>query len=142
VTTASPETAEGRDARFRLSITLPVLSTVTEEDVGPTVAEGWFESLERHLTDAAAVAGVDPTTGPTIERTDDRIHLTVEFPAWKASAGVGDVKTIVDYVEGTYVQAVIPGYTYQEPVTELLAHAREQGGDDPDDETRRGGTPL
>lgn len=140
--TAESHENEGRDARFRLRVTVPALAAVTEEEVGPAVAEGWFDSLERHLVDAATVAEVEPTTGPTVERVDDRIELTVAFPAWSASAGIDDVKTIVEYIEGTYVQSVIPGYTYQSPVTGLLAAAGTRAGEDNDGDPRRGGTPL
>jgi len=46
---------------------------------------------------------------------------------------------VIDYVEGTYVQGVIPGYEYGEPVAGLLDRAQQNA--DSDDATR-GGTPL
>jgi hypothetical protein len=141
VATANAHDAEGRDARLRLRVELPLLDAVTEEEVGAAVAAGWRESLERHLTDAADVAEVDADHGPIVEQSDDRLELTVAFPAWTASTGVEALKTIVEYAEGSYLQAVIPGYTYQEPVASLLSRASERGGDD-DGSARRGGTPL
>ena len=38
---------------------------------------------------------------------------------------------MIDFVEGTYVQGVIPGYEYTEPVSDLLSAARQQGGGGP-----------
>jgi hypothetical protein len=142
VATATPHDNEGRDATLDLQIELPTLDAATEEDVGPAVADGWLDSLERHLTDAADVAEVDPETGPTVERVADQVELTVVFPVWNASSGVEDAKTIVEYAEGTYVQAIIPGYTYQDPVAGLLSQATERGGNEDDSGGRRGGTPL
>lgn len=140
VATATEHDNEGRDATVQVRIDLPQLDAVTEEEVGSAVAEGWAESLERHLTDAADVAEVDAERGPAVERTADRLELTVGFPVWTASSGVEDAKTIIEYAEGTYVQAIVPGYTYQEPVAGLLSRASDRGGNEAGG--RRGGTPL
>ena len=37
---------------------------------------------------------------------------------------VEDAAALVEYVEGTYVQGVIPGYEYGDPVAGLLDRAR------------------
>jgi len=45
--------------------------------------------------------------------------------------GVDDAGALIDFVEGTYVQGVIPGYEYTAPVSDLLSAARQQGGGGP-----------
>jgi len=38
---------------------------------------------------------------------------------------------VIDFVEGTYVQGIIPGYEYTGVVDELISAARQQGGGSP-----------
>lgn len=140
--TAAHVDAEGRDAEFVVRVSLPSLDAAVEgERVADVVAEGWFETLELRLEDAYDVAEVDSTAELTIDRRGDRIVACFRFVAWDADAGVANAKAIVDYVEGTYVQGVIPGYEYGEPVAGLLSRASEQASSD-DAGARRGGTPL
>jgi len=42
--------------------------------------------------------------------------------------GVDDAAALVNYVEGTYVQGLIPGYEYVDPVAGLVDRARQAGG--------------
>ena len=49
--------------------------------------------------------------------------------------GLDVAKTFVEYVEGTYVEGVVPGYDYRPPVSDLLSQAGQGDGE-------RGGTPL
>jgi hypothetical protein len=42
--------------------------------------------------------------------------------------GVDDAAAFINYVEGTYVQGIIPGYDYREPVARLLDRARQDAG--------------
>ncbi|MFC7158105.1 DUF5813 family protein [Halomarina halobia] len=37
-------------------------------------------------------------------------------------------KALAEYAEGTYVEGIVPGYTYRPPVSELLARAQQSGG--------------
>lgn len=138
----APADAEGRDADFAVVAEVPTLdAAVPSEAVAPVVEDGWFETLSLRLEDAYDVAEVDPIAGPEIERIADRVVARFEFAAWDAAAGVADAKAIVDYVEGTYVQGIVPGYEYAEPVASLVSRATQQAGGE-DDGTERGGTPL
>lgn len=140
--TATPPEQDGRDAQIVITVSLPTLDATTEETVGDTVADGWFETLELRLEDAYDAPNTDPVESPTVKRGDDIIEATFRFRAWTASNGVDNAKALVDYVEGTYVQGVIPGYTYEDPVRSLLTRAREHGGDEGADGAAHGGTPL
>lgn len=137
-----PAESEGRDAEVTVDVSVPTLdAAVSGEPVADVVEDGWFDSLSLHLTDAPAVAEVDEVEDPTIERTRDEVRVHVRFAARDAERGVADAKAVVDYIEGTYVQAVIPGYEYGEPVAGLLSQAADSAGDGGTG-AHRGGTPL
>jgi len=136
---AGPAAGE-RDAEFEIELRLPALSAVVEsETVGPAVANGWFDTLERRLDDAYHATGPSDTDDPVVERGDETITATFGLRAWNASNGVDAAKAVIDYVEGTYVQGVIPGYEYGEPVAGLLDRAQQNADSD---DASRGGTPL
>ena len=139
--TAAPAKQDGRDAQFVVTVSVPTIDAATEEDVGDAVADGWLDTLERRLEDAYDAPDVDPVAKPAIESDGETVEATFQFREWTARNGADDAKAVVDYVEGTYVQGVIPGYTYTDPVRSLLARARAHGGDDADG-AAHGGTPL
>ncbi len=123
--------------RYRVTVTVPSLEAATSDPVGQAVADGWFETFERRLDDAptATRAGVD-LDDVSVERDGLDVVVTYTFGWADAAGAVAIAKTLVEYVEGTYVEGVIPGYEYEPPVADLLS-AAETGGD-----ARRGGTPL
>lgn len=136
---ATPEPGE-RDATFEVRVTLPTLDAVVEgESVADVVEDGWLETLELRLADAYDVVESRDTLDPTIERRDDDVIAEFGVRAWTASQGVDDAKAIIDFVEGTYVQGVIPGYEYGDPLAGLLQSAQQNADSE---ETTRGGTPL
>jgi len=119
--------------RVRIRVTVPTLNAAVEsEEVGDAVANGWFETLSLRLEDAYDVLRSDGVTDPpTIERDEDAGEIRVQF-AFETTdprRGVDDAAAIVDFVEGTYVQGVIPGYEYGGPVSHLVRRARRTGGD-------------
>jgi len=124
--------------RYVVSVTVPTLSAVVEEVVGPAVVDGWFETLERRLEDApmATRASVELDTFE-VHRTDETVEITYAFTSGSESEAADIAKTLVEYVEGTYVEGVVPGYDYQPPVAGLLDQAQSGGS-----QGERGGTPL
>jgi hypothetical protein len=95
------------------------------------VADGWAETFERRVVDVVGVVrGDDAST--TVERDDDpdgpSVVVAVAISDLDPRRAVDDAGSAVDFVEGTYVQGVIPGYDYTEPVTSLLGRARATGG--------------
>ena len=127
--TISLEAAAGA-VRYELEMALPTLdSVVADETVAAVVRDGWFETLERRLEDAGGALRADPEA-PTVER-DQRggtVRVTAAFAAGRPDHGAEDAAALVGYVEGTYLEGVIPGYTYREPVAGLLERARERSG--------------
>jgi hypothetical protein len=127
------------DSRYRVRVEVPTLDGATEESVADAVADGWFETFERRLEDApGATRAAVEVPEPTVERVDETVVAECEFshenPAHAAEAG----KTLIEYVEGTYVEGIVPGYSYLPPVADLLSRARQHG----DGEGESGAMPL
>ena len=141
-TTVTATEAEGkRDGRFHVSVTLPSLdAAVADETVAPVVEDGWFETLERRLEDTFAVAHTSTHEEPAVDREGEDVHVTLEYVAWDAGEGVDDAKTLIEYVEGTYAQGIIPGYEYRGPAATLLENAQDHGQEA--SEGGNGGMPM
>jgi len=148
-TTAFDVTATATDAgsdesagTFTVRTAVPALSaTVADaDDVAPVVEDGWLETFERRLEDAFDVtkAAEDGTTRAV--REGDRVHVDLEYEAASAHAGVSDAKALAEYVEGTFVQGLVPGYDYVGVAAELRSAASQNAGADGDGD--RSGTPL
>lgn len=123
---------------FQVQVTVPTLdSAVVEGDVGDAVQQGWLETFERRLEDAtmATRASVE-LDGFDVETDEGSVVVTYEFSYGDAGRAADIAKAFVEYVEGTYVEGVVPGYTYGEPVKSLLGAAAT------DNDGERGGTPL
>jgi hypothetical protein len=127
-------TQDGETIHFTVEVTVPDIQAVTVEDVGATVATDWFETFERRLADApkATRATVELDGFEVTERTDS-VEIVYQFSRESPQSGIDIAKTFAEYVEGTYVEGVIPGYEYTGAVAELLGDA-SQG--------KEGGTPL
>jgi hypothetical protein len=125
--TVVPEPSDGSEVVYRVVVRVPTLDAVTTDDVAPVVEEGWYETFELRVVDVGGVTRgthEDPTVGREAET------VTVEATVSDSDAGraADDAVAIVDFVEGTYVQGVIPGYDYTDPVQSLLDRARQTGG--------------
>jgi len=122
---------------FAVTVEVPTLRGAVDGDVGPAVAEGWLDTFERRLADAPSStrARVDLETFE-VESDGDAVTVVYGFEFGDAGTGLDVAKTFVEYVEGTYVEGVVPGYDYEPPVADLLAEASEGDGGE------RGGTPL
>jgi len=118
---------------FRVVAVVPTLdAAVAGETVGPAVSDGWYETLSLRLEDAYDVLRADGETDPpalTRDTDDGEIAVEFVFEAADPRRGVDDAAALVDFVEGTYVQGVIPGYEYGDPVRSLVRRARRAGGD-------------
>ena len=104
---------------------------------GDAVESGWLDTFERRLADApgATRASVDLDSF-SVTAANGTVTVRYGYAFGSAERAVEIAKTFVEYVEGTYVEGVVPGYEYESPVTDLLSAA----GTNADGE--RGGTPL
>ena len=140
LTTTTFETRVGAgelgDSRiaYTVTVTVPSIQTATADEVGETVAADWLRTLRLRLEDAPM------TTRAPVELEEFDVGLEdgtvrVEYVfEWDDPAGAADIaKAFAEFVEGTYVEGIVPGYEYEPPVANLLARA-SQGG--------QSGTPL
>jgi hypothetical protein len=125
---------EGDDAQYTVRVDAPTIDSATEDDVGATVQTDWVETLERRLADAP-----NSTRKPveldmfSVEDKSETVTVRYQFTWPDPDGGVEVAKTFAEFVEGTYVEGIIPGYEYTPPVSDLLSNA-SQGGNS--------GTPL
>ena len=117
-----------RDGEFRVTIRLPTLGTaVSGDDVADIVETDWLETLKRRLEDAFTVTNTTTHDEPAVTREDGEVQVILEYVAWDAGEGVEDAKALIEFVEGTYAQGLIPGYNYQGKAATLLESAQERG---------------
>lgn len=114
---------------YRVTVRVPTIDAVVAgETVAPVVQDGWFETFARRLEDVDGATVVDPAP-PTAELDEAAGEVVVRTTVEPDRPGeaADDVKVIVDFVEGTFVEGLIPGYTYREPASGLLERARSSG---------------
>ncbi len=115
---------------YVLEVRAPMLSSATEDPVGPAVEAGWFETYELRLEDAAMALrwDLDFDGQRVIEEAGDAVAI-FEFELGNADRAPETTKAIAEYVEGTYMEGIVPGYEYRPPVSSLLSRARQSGSD-------------
>lgn len=137
----SGTTREGTP-RYELVVRIPSLDAATAEHVAASVQSGWFETMERRLAEApkSTRASVELTqfSLADVDAAGDQLAVTYGFEAGDPSRAARIAKTFAEYVEGTYVESVVPGYEYDGAVADLLSAAASTGGDD----AESGATPL
>jgi hypothetical protein len=127
---ASVTVADAGDAvAFELVVRVPTLSAVTADSVAPVVEDGWFETFELRVEDAGGVTRTDRDLSPAVERGDGEIVVRMRFEERDERRGVDDAIALANFVEGTYVQGIIPGYDYEPPVADLLSDAYQSAED-------------
>ncbi|WP_251342612.1 DUF5813 family protein [Haloplanus halophilus] len=116
--------SEGR-IDYEVEVRAPSLSAAVEGDVAAVVEEGWLETFELRVADADGVVRGDHDFEPTVRLTDAEVIVEVSFTDIDERRGVDDAAAVVNYVEGTYVQGIVPGYDYTGAVARLIDRARQ-----------------
>ncbi len=101
-------------------------AAVADERISDALLEGWAEPMEQRLTDVHQATSLDEVD---VSCAWDRERFTATFRFRRharAPAPLEEIRAIAGYVEGTYLQGTIPGYTYRSPVDDLLEKARER----------------
>ncbi|ESS05608.1 MAG: hypothetical protein A07HB70_02085 [uncultured archaeon A07HB70] len=122
--------AESGETRLEAEVRMPMLSAVVEGDVAEVVEDGWYDTLVRRVVDVGGVTAGDHDLDPTVERADGEAVARVTLVDIDPTRGAADAKAFVDFVEGTYVQGIIPGYEYTEPAAGLVAEGRRAAGEE------------
>lgn len=118
-------------AEVVLVSSVPTLgATVTGETVAPVVEEGWFETFERRLEDAPSVTDGD-IGEPMLAQEGTTIRVETPLRSDPADAPE-DAISVASYVEGTWIQGIIPGYEYDDRVKRIRergqTHETDPGG--------------
>jgi hypothetical protein len=108
---------------------VPTLSATTADEVADVVEDGWTETFELRVVDVGGVTRGEHEFDPVVTVEEEQIAVEFELTDINERRGVNDAGALIDFVEGTYVQGVIPGYEYADPVAGLLSAARQQGND-------------
>lgn len=112
---------------YVVSVRVPSLSAAVEGDVATVVEEGWLETFELRVADADGVVRGDHEFDPAVDLTAGEVVVEFAYTDINERRGVEDAAAIINYVEGTYVQGIIPGYDYVDPVSGLVDRARQAG---------------
>jgi hypothetical protein len=115
---------------YTLEVRAPMLSTAIEGGVGSAIEDGWFDTYELRLEDAGMAVRQDLEFDEqrVFEEAGDAVAV-FEFGWGNADHVPAMTKAIAEYVEGTYMEGIVPGYEYQPPVSELLSRARTDADD-------------
>lgn len=118
--------------RYTLTVRAPMLSTAVAETVGSDLEDGWFDTFGLRLEDAPGAVrdGVDLTEFG-VSRDDGTAVVTFSFEWGNADRAPAIAKALGEYVEGTYMEGVIPGFDYREPVASMLSTASHGEGGGP-----------
>ena len=113
---------------YRVLVAVPTLDAAVEgENVAPAVREGWFETFERRIAHNDGTTRVDPGDPiVTLDVDAGEVRVEIGFETTIPARGTEDAKALVDFVEGTYLQGVVPGYDYREPVAGLIQRAEDR----------------
>lgn len=128
------EETDGRSHSYTLTVCAPMLSTTVEGTVGPDLEDGWFDTFGLRLEDApGAVRDTVELSAFDVSRDDGTAVVTFTFEWGNVDRAPEIAKALGEYVEGTYMEGLIPGFDYREPVASMLSTASHGEG---------GGTPL
>ena len=124
------ETTDEWALRYTLEVRAPTLDSATADEVGDAVASGWFDTYELRLKDApmAVRQDVELDEQRVFEEAGDAVAV-FRFEWGNADHAPDIAKAMAEFVEGTYMEGIVPGYEYEPPVSGMLSQARQSGGD-------------
>jgi len=111
------------DGRYTVTIRVPTLEAATTDEVGEAVAADWLRTFRRRLEDAPAATRRSVELDSQTVVTGERVRVSFEFACADPAGAAEIATTLAEFVEGTYVGGVVPGYAYDPPVADLLAAA-------------------
>ncbi len=115
---------------FTVTVRVPMLSSVTTDEMASVVEDGWLETFELRVADVGEITKTERDLSPKTRLDGGEIVVEEEFADLNERRGVADAAALIDFVEGTYVQGVIPGYEYTDPVASILSEARQTAKSD------------
>ncbi|AAG20110.1 DUF5813 family protein [Halobacterium salinarum] len=117
-----------------IAVVVPTLDAATTEQVADVVSDGWYETFERRVRDADSVTRAEDVSVSAVTRAGGEITVTLTM-APRSGMAADDALALVNYVEGTWFQGIVPGYDYIEAVRAMREQAAQNAQE-------AGGTPL
>jgi hypothetical protein len=106
---------------------VPTLSAGAEDHVADVVEDGWLDTFERRMEDADQALSRGQSVAPAVGVEGEEVVVEATVAAGAPIPAAADARSLVEYVEGTYMEGVIPGYEYGDPVAGLRQRARQAG---------------
>ncbi|MFB6155411.1 MAG: DUF5813 family protein [Haloferacaceae archaeon] len=121
--------APGEDGRmaFDVTVRVPTLGEVVDGRVADVVEDGWYETFALRVADVGGVMRGERDVAPEVHRRGGEVVVEWSFEDVNERRGVDDAGALVDYVEGTYAQGIVPGYDYLPPASDIVDRARQHG---------------
>ncbi|MFB6132527.1 MAG: DUF5813 family protein [Halanaeroarchaeum sp.] len=111
--------------RVRVESAVPTLDAVVDgETVAPVVEDGWLETFERRVRNVDGVTRAEEAAVATVERRDSSVTVVVDLRSTPDTVG-DDVVAVDSFVEGTWMEGIVPGYDYVDRVQQLRERARQ-----------------
>lgn len=124
VFTISVEPASVDDVpAFELRVLVPPLQMVTEESIAAVVDDEWFRTFRLRLDDVAGVTRGHTDLTVHTERGPAMIAVGLTVVDQNLDRALDDIVAIAEYIEGTYAEGIIPGYSYTDVAATLLDRA-------------------
>jgi len=107
-----------------IEVVVPTLDAATSDDVADVVEDGWYDTFERRVADADSVTLAEDVDVASVSREDGDITVVITLTPRTGKVN-DDALALVNYVEGTWFQGVVPGYDYVEKVEQMRQQAAE-----------------
>jgi hypothetical protein len=113
--------------RADVTVWVPTLSAAADEHVAEVVEDGWLETFERRMEDAEQPLSRGQSVDPEVRVEGEEVVVEATVESGAPTPVAEDARSLVEYVEGTYMEGVVPGYEYGEPVASMRERARQAG---------------
>ncbi|MFB6137879.1 MAG: DUF5813 family protein [Halobacteriaceae archaeon] len=115
--------------RVEVVCELPTIdAAVADETVPEVVGRGWFETFERRVEGVASAVATDDVDPVTLTLAGDTVVAESTLGTDDPADAADDALAVVNFVEGTWFQGVIPGYDYVPAVQSRREAALARGG--------------
>jgi hypothetical protein len=122
-----PSSVDGEPA-FELRALVPPLGMVTEESLASVVEDEWFRTFELRLDDIAGATRGHTALEVRTERGPAMIAVDITLADRNLDRALDDLTAVAEYIEGTYAEGIIPGYSYTDVARTLLERAAGPSG--------------
>ena len=113
-----------RDGVVDVEVVVPTLDAATNDEVADVVEDGWYDTFERRVEGADSVTLADGVEVESVSREGGGITVELRMVP-RSGKAAEDALALVNYVEGTWFQGVVPGYDYVEQVQQMREQAAQ-----------------